>query len=365
MPKLNKKAFILFISFLFIAAPLSSAYVDLRIQDIRCLNNAAFAFKIVNNHEDDISTKDVKVYISAVGFGAKNTEVAAPIDSKYELLSSGKWDDEKIQGVSPYKKFTSSYKSEENLLSYPATYRIRLKYNGCLPTSCRTTSASCSLPPENNCETSNIKECPGLRKFGCESFELKVLECKNAGDELILKFSGLDKGLFRNVDPLKEVDYTFFGTVAHIENDLPEDTVITEVSPDIYTLKFRLANNNFIERVAIKDKFICNHIVYANCKSGEPRAQEDKVNEQVESRKQPAESKEVTEPQEQEESTVESGEKNYLNEYLIYVILIVLAVIIFSVFWKNRKQSAKKHCRHCGERLTKADIFCPECGKRS
>ncbi len=244
----------------------ASAYVQGEIQDMRCINKTAFAFIFSNKGMDDLNTADINVKVEIEGLAySPPEETKAPFTSGYTLPLTGTWDKPIIPGKNAFETSSAVYQSQSGLLFYPAQYRITIGYPNCDPSLCRMTTVKCK--PTNYCEISQPVRCDGVTKFGCDATKLEIIHCRNMKDKLELKFKGLDSHLMMDIKPYTGVEYAFYGSTIHIENDLPEDTVIEEVEKDTYLLTFSLYNNNKVDRVRIKDRLICDHEDYANCKS--------------------------------------------------------------------------------------------------
>ena len=249
-----------------VSALSAAAYVTGDIQDMTCINKTGFTFKFVNAGESEISTEDINVKVEIEGLAYLPPEEAqAPYTKGYNLPLAGKWSNTVIPGKNSFDTSYGVFESQQGLLFYPAQYRVTVGYQNCDPSLCKITTVKCHHA--NYCEISESVRCDGITKFGCDATELKVIHCHDMKDKLEVKFKGLDSGLMMDVNPYKDVDYTFHGSATHTQNDLPEGTKIEEVEKDVYVLSTPLYNNDKVDRVHIKDKLICDHEAYANCKS--------------------------------------------------------------------------------------------------
>lgn len=235
-----------YIFLLILLAMQVSAVVDLTLTDLECVKPAGATLKVKNVGGDTISTHKLSVtatFFSPFSIGQDDRGV----DSNYLIPVNGSFSTDEIRGQA-----TSTFISNSDIFTYPGKYKLTLKYENCKKSY-------------RKCEAYGELTCPGIHPYGCEAIPLQIDSCENRGNELQLLYHNVRKGLMTAVDPYKDIEYTFYGTTRHIENELPKGTIIDEVGIDTFLLRFS-TNNNTITRVKVNSA-VCAVVDFANCKS--------------------------------------------------------------------------------------------------
>ncbi len=304
------------------------AFVQLKMEDSACTTNEGFKLKVSNLGDEDFDLQKTKVIVNLLGLYQGQGMDKGDLDprgvsSDYDVLIHGTWDSSILE-----QGGYSLFLSEENILTYPGTYRVAVYYDGCKYRTFKGCTSDLCIPQKGECYAEGIVHCLGQREYGCKALQLSIDSCVNEQDQVTIAFHGLDKGLFTQVNPLKDVGYSFFGSRTNYDSkqELPQDMTVKEVGEDQYLLRFGLVNGNVITRVGIYN-WACGSQAFKQCTTqSAPALEEQQIIDQGQERT----------------STSPSEEGGTSTSYLWLILLVILGLVLYNV---HHMRKLKRHLK--------------------
>ena len=290
-----------------LSVSLVSAEVELSFISGDCLEDGSIKLQLQNTGSEQISTKDIKVFLSNArpqGSGRKGmTEVGLDPDAK--ILLSGTWSDEYVEELSMNKP---AFSTDSEVAPYTALYDIVAEYNGC------SKEVGCKITKK----TTNL--CASSKVYGCDITDFHIIECYNSEGKGHIKFSGVQEGFMQNLDPMRNVRYHLETTKTTFDtgpsNSNPASMKVESLGSDTYLFTIDHAIDGKLDKIKLTHDF-CGED-FAKCTDFIPE--------------QPIIT-EVQQVQDEEESDSGFG-------FIMRAIvgLIALAMILFFIFKMGKKK---------------------------
>ncbi len=196
------------IVFLILLLGLVHAYPNLDTHIPQCMGDGQFSFTLRNKDTEPFLLKNTQIVMSHKDLGTFPVNGYWSRDSIFQQTTTSE---------------VATYTSTTGNLNLSGTYEGALFYNGCKSPPCQ--------------ELFRLEQCPAFR-YSCDVSQLRIDQCFVRGNELWIKFSGLNKGQYEKLTPEGSIAVSIESNARTIvKNPYISGMTITKDAEDSYTMR--------------------------------------------------------------------------------------------------------------------------------
>lgn len=224
------------------------AYANLEITNAHCLEDGQFTLIAQNRNDEplDLTTTQVMLFHPKLGL----------------FPTQGSWDKKSIvQGTT--RSQTATYLSTTGNANHSGNYDGAAYYEGCKNELCR--------------DTFRLSQCPEFT-YSCDLVSLSMERCFVHGNEVWLRFSGLNKGQYEPIDPNTAFSVSLESNARTVfKTAVIKGMQLSRQGEDIYTLKIPMEKNEKVFEVSLSMRQ-CSNVPPLTCVLGMKPFLERKLN---------------------------------------------------------------------------------------